>query len=203
MKPETGGRDLSGLILVALGLVALFACDGPLSKDLCAPDAATIAQIQAPLQYRCDELDPEVELDRNNPDYGRVTCSVIEGRQRAEHPAFCACQEPGYSPLPDSEERAAAEQSLHEGLCEPPCCQSLCYCELNQLSGEDLTACQNSDVRLGGDNGWCFVAPHLGLGTLEAIERDDYRYQAHCPSPQAIVYTGDYLDGTRLVSCWR
>jgi len=203
MKLQKGCRARAGLILVALGFVAVLACDGPLSKDLCAPDAATIAQIQAPHTYRCHALDPEVELDPDNPDYGRVTCSVIEGRQRAEHPAFCDCQEQGYSPLPDSEVRAAAEQSLHEGLCEPPCCESLCYCELNQLAGEDLTACQNSGVRVGGQNGWCFVAPNLGLGTLEAIERNDYSYQAHCPSPQAIVYTGDYLDGTRLVSCWR
>ncbi|HEX2879566.1 MAG TPA: hypothetical protein VHO25_08510 [Polyangiaceae bacterium] len=183
-------------------LIGLGACDGPSPRDRCAPDAEVIASVQAPLQFSCDELNPDLDLDPNSPDYGHATCSVIEGRRPSVHPDYCDCTEEGYAPIAASESEAAAQAAIGTYRCDSACCETLCFCELKQLTGEDLAACQNSGVRVG-ENGWCFVAPNQGLGALEAIEMNDHSYQARCPDPQAIVFSGDYLDGTRLISCWR
>jgi hypothetical protein len=182
--------------------LAFAACDGAPPPDRCAADAQAVTSMQSPLQYRCGELNPDLDLDPNSPDYGHATCSVIEGRRPSVHSGYCDCEAEGYAPIAASESEAAAQAAEGTYRCDGPCCERLCFCELKQLSGDDLAACQNGGVR-AGVNGWCFVAPNQGLGTLEAIEQNDYSYQAACPDPQAIVYGGDYLDGTRLVSCWR
>lgn len=184
--------------MLALALtIGLVACA---EAGVCEPEPESIAAVQLPLQYSCGGLDAVVDLDPASADYSRAECSVFEGQDRAEHPEFCDCTQPGYSPLTPSQQEAAADEAASYGSCSGPCCESLCFCELDQLTGDELSACQ-SGTRLSKE-GWCFVAPNQGLGEMEAIERIDYSHQAKCPDPRAIVYTGNYLDGTRVVSCW-
>jgi hypothetical protein len=193
------------VVMVSIGGLLSGGCDGA-QADSCNQSREPLLrdplrEVQQSLRYQCGEPTPELETDPKSPDFGMASCSVIDGQSSLEHPDFCACEAEGYRPLNGDEYRAAEERSRSEGWCSDACCLNLCFCELKQLTGEDLHTCQYEGVR-GGRNGWCYVAPNSGIGKLAAIERNDL-VEATCDSPQAILFTGDYLDGIRYISCWR
>lgn len=186
-------------LVARVTLLLAFGCDGD-ARDACngQDPIDTITQLS---QYRCSALNAGLDTDPDSPDFGTATCSVLDGQFAAEHPQFCDCTEEGYAPLSDDDANAARDRARQDGWCQDACCLELCFCELQQLTGDDRLSCQQDGVR-GSHNGWCYVAPKQGVGTLQAIARSNLS-EAKCDDPQAIVYTGDYLDGIRFVSCWR
>lgn len=182
-------------------LLILIGCDGDRSNDVCDL-RDPLSNVQQSFQYRCSQLNPDVETDLDSPDFGLATCSVIEGQYADEHPEFCACDIEGYRPIAPDDAQAAADRARQEGFVADQCDTHLCFCERQQLTGDDLDTCQQEGVR-AGRNGWCYVAPELGIGTVQALKPRHSYEVAYCDNPQAILYTGDYLDGIRFTSCWR
>jgi hypothetical protein len=190
-------------VIVAFTVSLAAACDGVSRDDACAlDDGGSVRNVQQATQYRCSTLDPGLETDPSRPDFGVASCTVIDGQSLLEHPEFCSCEGESYLPLAPEEYQAAVVQARRDGWCQGACCANLCFCELQQLAGYDLHACQSKGVR-GSRNGWCYVNTARGVGTLDAIERSINPEQAQCSEPQAFVFTGDYLDGIRFMSCWR
>jgi len=112
-------------------------------------------------------LDPVT--DSESPDFGRVNCKLIEiGKVETD---FCSCALPGFAPA-TGEQIANAYAFLDaNGECRNACCDDVCCCELLQLSGDELVACQGGDnTRVTVDRqGWCYVEPDLGIGDPSTV----------------------------------
>lgn len=116
--------------------------------------------------------------DPEDPEFGRVPCVAIVG-SRANTP-FCECTRPGFSPASDAQAELARNELEAGGLCVDACCDSYCFCLLEQLSGEALAYCQGVgelDFEPGyGPQGWCYVEPDVGVGDPSKVE--------NCPDTQ-------------------
>jgi hypothetical protein len=79
-------------------------------------------------------------------------------------------------------------------------CSELCLCELEQLAGEELSACQSSRADEKSVAGFCYVDGKTGdpdlIATCPAHERQDLRFMGDgepppwfrllvCPGPSA------------------
>jgi len=113
-------------------------------------------------------LDPVT--DPASPDFGRVNCSLIELGSAGTD--FCDCSLPGYAPATGIEIQNAFATLEANGECQNACCEEVCFCELLQLSGDDLAACQGGDATLVTvqRHGWCYVEPDLGVGDPSSVE---------------------------------
>jgi hypothetical protein len=85
---------------------------------------------------------------------GRTACSVIT----ASSAAVCACPAAqGLSNAPAEVAAPILEELASVGYCGPGMsCDSLCLCELTQLAGADLTACQTAD-QAPETPGFCYL----------------------------------------------
>ena len=128
-------------------------------------------EANAALSRRCFPKRLEVELDPSSADFGRTTCEVYE--VFIEGSAACSCNSPGYS-VPARVPQPVVDELSRTGTCAEgdPCCSNRCFCELQQLRGAELAACQN-----GTENalepppiGWCYVDPEQGVGTAEVVD---------------------------------
>jgi hypothetical protein len=133
---------------------------------------------------------------------GQVSCVVLEGRKTAPGET-CSCD--GVARSAVTPEHAAAEQSAREQALDTEADLD-CYCEIDQLAGEGLTACQEQeeeDVALASGeevSGWCYVDatsfPPVGNEALVA----------QCaPNQERIIRTvgdGQLVPGARMfVTC--
>ena len=85
---------------------------------------------------------------------GQTPCSLIT----ASSAATCTCPaEQGLAKAPDDVVAPVLEELASVGYCGPGMsCDSLCLCELTQLSGADLTACQTDD-QVPEAPGFCYL----------------------------------------------
>ncbi len=85
---------------------------------------------------------------------GRTACSVIT----ASSNQACACaEEQGLTPAGAEAKAQVLKQLASVGYCGPGMsCDSLCVCELAQLDGADLAACQTSD-QPPSTPGFCYL----------------------------------------------
>jgi hypothetical protein len=85
---------------------------------------------------------------------GRIACNIIT----AASSASCMCPaEQGLSPAPDAVKGPVLKQLEAVGYCGPGMsCDALCLCELKQLDGADLTACQTAD-QAPDTAGFCYL----------------------------------------------
>jgi hypothetical protein len=118
------------------------------------------------------------ETDPENPEFGRVPCvAIVSGRVNTP---FCECTRPGFSPASDAQAELAQSELEAGSLCVDACCDTYCFCVLEQLSGEELAYCQGVgelDFEPGyGPQGWCYVEPDLGIGDPSKVE--------NCPDSQ-------------------
>jgi hypothetical protein len=119
-----------------------------------------------------------------------VTCVVLE----TSKDEACACDEPGFFPV-TAEHEQAAQQVKDDPLHDP---NQSCFCEIQQLTGEPRTSCQNDlDVAAGVD-GWCYVDATAGIGNPDIV--------AECPSSEKrvvrFVGNAEATPGTtRYVTC--
>lgn len=159
----------------ALIAMLLFAVACTTSESDLEPCSGT-AEINASLSRKCFPRRVEVELDPARPDFGRAPCLVYE--VFLEGSESCSCSSPGYK-LPHDVPPPVLDELFTTGQCAgDPCCSSRCFCELEQLHGAELAACQNgteSELQ-STPTGWCYVDPEQGVGTAEVV--------ASCPLSQ-------------------
>ncbi|HVY45847.1 MAG TPA: hypothetical protein VHB21_08210 [Minicystis sp.] len=136
-----------------------------------------------------------------DPKTGDVACFVLEAHAAGE-PGACACDGPGRRPIDATTSRAAAETRAagrQDGI------DYGCICEVEQLSGDARTACQQDSAKdpvVGGElaSGWCYVDPAAGLGDATLV--------ASCPAEEQreirFVGAGDAApDATLYITCAR
>jgi hypothetical protein len=104
--------------------------------------AALIDRMRSPLRGRC--LPQQVPLGAS----GKVPCAVIE-TYTPPSGTVCNCNDkPGRIPVDPSKLPPEVKQ------------QGSCFCEIAQLDGQDLAACQTQIVPPGTvASGWCYVDP--------------------------------------------
>ena len=155
-----GVKLLAAIALVAIGCVST----EPPTNDRCQ-----FGTDQQALSSRCLPRSLDPVTDPANPDFGRVPCVMVEYAQLGSD--FCDCTAAGYRPATQNEAELALTMLSSWGACENACCQTLCFCELMQLSGDQLRACQ------GGENaaiaidtpGFCYVEPDVGVGDPSTV----------------------------------
>ncbi|HEX6767228.1 MAG TPA: hypothetical protein VF103_17140 [Polyangiaceae bacterium] len=132
---------------------------------------------------------------------GRVACSVVEAKSPE---SACACEgERGLFELDAERSSAIRAELARRGYCDGSAsvsCAGLCLCELEQLSGDELTSCQTPGTDEKSLAGFCYVDGATGdpdlIATCPAHERQDLRFMGDeephpwfrllvCPGPSA------------------
>jgi hypothetical protein len=100
--------------------------------------------------------------------YGQVPCQVIEATMGVD---ACSCDTPGRESV-DTTFRNASLAALEESeLCggtSGQSCEAVCLCEITQLSGSDLSACQ-LDADPPDLVGFCYVDEALDFVNPELV----------------------------------
>ncbi|MBI4704894.1 MAG: hypothetical protein HY744_27635 [Deltaproteobacteria bacterium] len=127
--------------------------------------AAIVDRLKARLGGPC--LNRQLDADEN----GQVACLILEGRHVGES-AECGCK--GAARLPVAPEHMPAQWEAQESLAAQG--QKLdCFCEIEQLAGEGLAACQAEagSPEAGGQpvDGWCYVDAAMGEAAAELVAR--------------------------------
>ena len=137
-------------------------------------EACLVEQTKEPLTRSCLPTTLEPESDPESANYGRVNCALIVSGVAGT--PFCDCTRPGYAPATDAEVDLAREELRFRGLCVDGCCDDVCSCQLLQLAGDELAACQWPDESESSPRGWCYVEPDAGWGDASTV--------ADCPNSQ-------------------
>ena len=142
-----------------------------------SPDECFVETAQEPIKT-CFPRPLYPVTDPESPDYGRVPCvAIVSGRAGTP---FCDCARPGYSPASADQAEVARDELEAMALCVDACCEHYCFCELQQLSGDELAWCQGLDdteYEPGyAPQGWCYVDADAGIGDPSLVE--------HCPDTQ-------------------
>jgi hypothetical protein len=128
-------------------------------------------------------------------DDGRVPCEVVQVFPKAA--GACACEELGMVSIGDATLASAVQARLRQqGPCasDDAACKNLCRCQLPQLSGSQLTSCQNDASRLSFA-GFCYInteqgEANVGRAALVAdcpvTEHRDLRLLGGAPADRAI-----------------
>jgi len=112
---------------------------------------------------RCRDASLSPVTDPESPEFGRVPCRFFAFD--APGSDFCECSVPGFRPLGAADEATARGYFESVGACTDACCEDMCFCELLQLSGDELAVCQAGDPASTLDlPGFCYVEPELGIG---------------------------------------
>jgi hypothetical protein len=132
---------------------------------------------------------------------GQVSCLILEAR--TEPSGTCDCSGYPARRAVQPEHRAAEKE-----IAEDPLAAKFgwnCVCEVQQLEGEALKACQDAippdPVRTADGqpvNGWCYIDPSIDVGRSEIV--------ATCPSTERrmVRFTNDgkaQLDSTMFITC--
>lgn len=124
-------------------------------------------------------------------DEDRIGCRIAETSFGS-----CDCSAPGRSPA-TSADLALIQNDLEVfGYCGGSTgvsCASACACELAQLEGDDLEACQTDPAELDL-HGFCYVDPAAGAGSSELV--------AACPASQKhrLRFLGDNVPAVDTVN---
>lgn len=149
-------------VLVAAALGAVPGCGStPLEPEGGSCPAQTSA---ATVKCFPRSLDPVTNPE--SPDFGRIPCRMFVVAEKET--GICACDLPNYRPLGSIDTATARHYFADIGYCSSACCESLCFCELLQLSGDELLLCQAGvDVDAPG---FCYVEPDVGVGDPSTVE---------------------------------
>ena len=121
---------------------------------------AIVERLKKKLTGQC--LPRPLQADKN----GHVTCSVIEARKN-ENPGAACCGGVARQPV-----RSDYAESVKEAQADPVTAGDDCYCEIEQLSGAALSACQENPSPVPVDSsgkpvdGWCYVDDTNGAAAL-------------------------------------
>jgi hypothetical protein len=139
--------------------------------------------------------------DPGSERFGQVDCSVVEAVLDEDGQCFCDPSK-GRAPVDsdDLERSVRSELSKHKKCGEGTgvSCSDYCQCEIEQLSGAELSACQmgSNDPNLYG---YCYVDADQNIGNPELVERCD-------PAPRRLLrWVGDGLPAngsTMMMACF-
>jgi hypothetical protein len=175
------------LVAAALGVGA-----GCGSTPLEPEGGSCPAQTSAPFTVKCLPRSLGPVTDPSNPDFGKVPCRVfVVG---PEESGLCACDLPNYRPIGSIDSANVRQYFSDIGYCSNACCQSLCFCELLQLSGDELARCQAGD-RSVDVPGFCYVEPDVGVGDPSTVE-DCKPTERHL-----FFFTPSYVSYTVAIEC--
>lgn len=128
---------------------------------------------------------------------GQVTCLILEARNTGGN---CDCNTTARQPVTDIHQ-LAKDTVLRDPIAKPAGWD--CVCEVKQLLGDELLACQNDDseeVRTGAGpvHGWCYVDEALGVGNPSIV--------ANCPATEKriIRFVGEgeaQVGATQFIMC--
>jgi hypothetical protein len=167
-KAYPGLRELA--VLKGIGGHGIVASTCPKTADLAsdsygyrpAMDALT-GRVARQIGRSCLNRDAKADAA------GRTACSIVTAATGA---GACSCPAAEGLSKPSAEAVAPVLAQLEAvGYCGPGmACDSLCLCELTQLDGANLTACQNADVPPDVP-GFCYLnavkgEAHAGTATL-------------------------------------
>jgi hypothetical protein len=94
---------------------------------------------------------------------GRAECVLWQLSDTA-----CDCKAAGLEEV-ELSARASVEQMLRfECAFRQRECETMCACQVPQLSGRELSECQTNAVATG-INGWCSIDPSQGVGSSEFV----------------------------------
>ncbi len=169
--------------LLALGLFVPLACGGQVDADPRCTEGGT----SQALTRRCFPKALATDAD------GRVSCRVFRTFDAGTQ--ACDCAAPGHR-APESVPESVRSTPFLQGHCaDDPCCSDLCFCEVEQLSGAGLAACQGQINPAPEPSGFCYVDPENGVGSSEIT--------AECPkSEQRLLrFMGLGASLSLIVSC--
>lgn len=166
-KAYPGLRELQ--VLKGIGGHGIVASTCPKSADLQSDSYgyrpamdALAGRVAKQIGRSC--LNRDAQADAN----GRTACSVIT----AASSASCTCPAAqGLTKVPAAAVTPVLEELASVGYCGPGMsCDALCLCELTQLDGAELTACQNDD-QAPDVPGFCYLnavtgEAHAGKASL-------------------------------------
>jgi hypothetical protein len=115
---------------------------------------AIVDRLKIALNGRCPPRPLAVQAGGD----GRLPCVVVEALEGDD---ACGCTAAGRSPASDDARAMIAQQMRDQRTCDVegfPKCDSFCFCEIAQATGENLNACLN-DVTASGTPGYCYVDP--------------------------------------------
>jgi hypothetical protein len=182
-KAYPGLRELA--VLKGIGGHGIVASTCPKSADLTADSYgyrpamdALAGRVAKQIGRSCLNQDAHADAE------GRTACSLIT----ASSVATCTCPAAqGLSKPSDDVVGPVLEELASVGYCGPGMsCDSLCLCELTQLSGAELTACQTAD-QVPETPGFCYLNAvsgevHAGSSALA--------HDCVGASPRRIRFTG-------------
>jgi len=93
---------------------------------------------------------------------GTADCTIWTAHEASD----CACDSANRSPAVAAAAKSVRQRAGSMGYCDQPGspdCDALCICEDVEASGAALTSCLADEE---GDDGWCYVDPERGPGTL-------------------------------------
>lgn len=107
-------------------------------------------------------LPRELPLNAN----GSAACKIFAATPTAS--GACACDSANRAPVSDKTRDAVRALAKEQFRCDEPdlpACADYCVCEDLPVAGSELAACLDSEE--ANVNGWCYVSPDVGLGTLD------------------------------------
>jgi hypothetical protein len=153
-------------VLVAAALGGLSGCG---SKPIEPEGGSCPAQTSAAFTGKCLPRSLGPVTDPSSPDFGKVACRMFV--VAPAETGICACDLPNYRPLGSIDTANVRQDFSASGYCSSACCESLCFCELLQLSGDDLARCQAGIIDASLDvPGFCYVEPDVGVGDLSTVK---------------------------------
>jgi hypothetical protein len=132
--------------------------------------AALVAKLAAGLAPSCLPR----PLAPSTSDPNRIPCAVIEARP--SQGTVCSCSVAGRTVPSSDSARAVTTYMRDEGACDGTgvACSDMCLCEVPQLGGDALAACQAGAPDTGATLGFCYIDPAAGIGSDAAV--------ADCPA---------------------
>jgi hypothetical protein len=178
--------------------------------------AAIVDRLKEALTVKClpRPLTPGTPENSAPEDVGKVPCAVVEVRPMVD--GMCpdvGCMLPGREELAGERLKivpAAREFLRNEGVCGGQAipCESYCFCELTQFTGDELRACQTGNEDQG-QAGYCYVDPAATRAATpndtELIEGEETLVKDCSPTQKRILrFIGDNVpskDGLAFIAC--
>ncbi len=150
----------SVLVAAALGVIA-----GCGSTPI-EPEGGSCPAQTGAATVKCSPRSLDPVTDPESPDFGKIPCRMFVVAEKET--GICACDLPNYRPIGGIDTANVRQYFADIGYCSNACCEALCFCELLQLSGDDLMLCQaGSDVDVPG---FCYVEPDVGVGDPSTVK---------------------------------
>jgi hypothetical protein len=178
--------------------------------------AAIVNRLKEALTAKCLPRPLAPETAAGSPEFGKVPCAVVEVRPRPQTGEACSQCVPGTGLLPLEGDRKKVEPAVREylrnqgqcGLQGLPSCDQFCLCEIEQFTGDDLTACRTQLTDPADLYGYCYIDPAASEANGEdpAIVRGEEALVESCPDTQRRVlrFLGENLparDGLAFIAC--